>query len=170
MEPPNPAFDDGRCPIPRECEDVPWGQQPARVLIVDDDPAVRLLYSVNLQYEGYAVLEAPDGRQALALARSERPDLVLSDVAMPGLDGFQLAQALRRHERTREIPVIFLSGETAVENRTRAFELGALAYLTKPLDPSTLAQHVADALGRSETHIQPGTLAAEALDATRSAA
>jgi CheY-like chemotaxis protein len=116
------------------------------VLVVDDDPAIRLLCSVNLEVAGLAVREAADGRQALARARSERPDLVLTDVRMPGLDGFQLAEALREDERTRAIPLIFISAEDAPANRTRARALGALAYLTKPFDPWTLASIVADAL------------------------
>lgn len=120
----------------------------ARVLIVDDDPAMRLLCSVNLQLAGLDVLEAPDGRLALARARADRPDLVVTDIAMPDLDGFQLAEALRRDRRTRRIPLIFLSGQVADQNRVRALELGALAYLTKPFDPETFSKLVADALAQ----------------------
>lgn len=108
--------------------------KPRRVLIADD-PAIRMLCAVNLQIEGLVVLEAADGRRALERARSERPDLVVTDVLMPELDGFELAEALRRDERTREIPFIFLSGEAEPANAARARELGALAYLNKPFDP-----------------------------------
>src|SRR4029077_12968348 len=83
--------------------------KPSLVLIVDDDPAIRMLCSINLQLEGLLVLEATDGETGLEQARSNHPDLVLSDVMMPGLDGFQLAEALRRDERTCEVPLIFLS-------------------------------------------------------------
>ena len=117
--------------------------QAARVLVVDDDPAIRLLCSVNLQSEGFVVLEAEDGRRGLEQACSERPDLVVTDVMMPGLDGFQLADALRRDERTREIPLIILSGEAGPANADRARELGALAYVTKPFNPLALASLVA---------------------------
>lgn len=116
------------------------------VLVVDDDPATRMLCSINLQLEGLSVLEAEDGRRGLAQARLETPDLVLTDVTMPGLDGFELAEALRRDERTCKIPLIFLSGETAAANETRARELGALAYLTKPFDPPAVASLVAGVL------------------------
>ena len=75
-----------------------------RVLIVDDDPAIRLLCAVNLEIEGLVVLEAADGKRGLEQARSEHPDLVVTDVMMPGFSGFDLAEALRRDERTREIP------------------------------------------------------------------
>lgn len=119
---------------------------PLRVLIVDDDPAMRLLCAVNLQLEGLVVLEATGGRSGLARARSERPDLVLTDVSMPRFDGFQLAEALQRDEGTRRIPLIFLSGEITAANKARARKLGARAYLTKPFDPPMLASAVAEAL------------------------
>ena len=84
------------------------------MLIVDDDPAMRLMCAINLELEGFIVLEAADGLSALARARSEQPDLVVTDVSMPQLDGFGLAEALRRDRRTRRIPLVFLSGETNV--------------------------------------------------------
>jgi CheY-like chemotaxis protein len=124
---------------------------PLVVLVVDDDPATRLLCSVNLQREGLDVLEAADGLHGLARARFESPDLVLTDVTMPGLDGFELAEALSRHERTRLIPLIFLSGETTSADEARAHELGALAYVTKPFDPAALATLVLGVLARSHT-------------------
>ena len=120
----------------------------ARVLIVDDDPAMRTLCAVNLELEGLVVLEATGGRNGLERARAELPDLVLTDVSMPKFDGFQLAAALRRGKRTRKIPLIFLSGETSTANKDRAEKLGALAYLTKPFDPPMLASTVVDALAR----------------------
>lgn len=135
------------------------------VLVVDDDPAMRLLFCVNLEAAGLAVHEAVDGRQALMRARRKRPDLVLTDVKMPRLDGFQLAEALRADERTREIPLIFVSAEDAPESRARARALGALAYLTKPFDPLALASLVADALTRSGN----GTATPELAGADRAA-
>lgn len=129
--------------------------RPARVLIVDDDPAIRMLCSVNLQIEGLPVLEAVDGEHGLEQARSERPDLVVTDVMMPGLDGFQLAEALRSDDRTRQIPLIFLSGEAGPANTERAHELGALAYLTKPFDPPAprLARSMTRASNRFDASI-----------------
>jgi len=117
-----------------------------RVLIVDDDASVRLVCAINLEAEGLHVLEAADGLDALEQARRERPDLVLTDVTMPGLDGFQLAERLRRDERTHGMPVIFLSGEVGSANEERARALGAVAYLTKPFDPRALAPFVAHEL------------------------
>jgi CheY-like chemotaxis protein len=117
-----------------------------RVLIVDDDASVRLVCAVNLAAEGLHVLEAADGCDGLEQARSERPDLVLTDVTMPGLDGFQLAERLRGDARTHGMPVIFLSGEVGQANAQRARTLGAVAYLTKPFDPRALAAFVATEL------------------------
>jgi CheY-like chemotaxis protein len=130
-------------------ESVETAQAAARaacVLIIDDDPATRLLCSISLELAGHRVLEAADGERGLARARFERPDLVLTDVRMPGLDGFQLADALRRDERTHEIPLIFLSGEATPADEARALAAGALAYMTKPFDPPALASLVANVL------------------------
>lgn len=126
----------------------------AKVLIVDDSAEIRLLCSLSLEAHGLAVLEAADGRLGLERARAERPDLVLTDVKMPGLDGFELAAALHEDRRTQGIPVIFLSGETLPANERRAKELGALAYLTKPFDPVALATVVGSALGAREARLQ----------------
>lgn len=125
------------------------GGKPARVLVVDDDPSIRRLCSFSLQLAGIEVLEAEDGQRGLEQARCERPDLVLMDVMMPGLDGFELAAALRGHESTRAIPFMFLSGEPEKENGRRASELGALAYLTKPFSPTELAARIARVLAPS---------------------
>jgi CheY-like chemotaxis protein len=137
--------------------------KPRRVLIVDDDPAMRALCSVNLQREGLVVLEEGDGLLGLMRARSERPDLVLSDVTMPGFDGFQLAAALRGDKRTRRIPLIFLSGDHEPASVVRAYELGALAYLKKPFDPPALVSLVSGVLalpGKDEQPTADGRAAA----------
>ena len=119
-----------------------------RVLVVDDDSNARALCSINLLLEGLEVLEAEDGQRGLARARLESPDLVVTDVAMPGLNGFELAEALRQDENTAQIPLIFLSGEIDADNEARAHALGALAYVTKPFDPTAFAKLVAGALTR----------------------
>ena len=117
-----------------------------RVLIVDDDASVRLVCAVNLEAEGLHVLESADGLDGLEQARRERPDLILTDVSMPRLGGFRLAERLRVDKRTRGIPVIFLSGEVGQANAQRARALGAVAYWTKPFDPRALAAFVVDQL------------------------
>ena len=119
-----------------------------RVLVVDDDANARTLCAINLQQEGFEVIEAADGRGGLTRARLESPDLVVTDVAMPGLNGFEFAEALRGDEGTARIPLIFLSGERGPENEARAHALGALAYMTKPFDPTALVKLVAGVFDR----------------------
>jgi CheY-like chemotaxis protein len=115
-----------------------------RVLLIDDDAAIRNLCSVSLLALGIEVIEAEDGAQGLALVRRKRPDLVLLDVSMPGLDGFEVGQLVRRHRKTRHTPLIFLSGEPESDERAR--ELGAIACLAKPFDPVALGSLIATAL------------------------
>jgi len=114
------------------------------VLLIDDDAATRMLCSVSLRALGIEVIEAEDGKQGLELVRRERPDLVLLDVSMPGLDGFEVGELVRRHRKTRHIPLMFLSGEA--ENDSRARELGAIACLAKPFDPVALSSLIATTL------------------------
>jgi CheY-like chemotaxis protein len=135
------------------------GQQPL-VLIVDDDPLIRKLCSVSLEQEGIAALEAADGWRGLEQARLDRPDLVVTDVKMPELDGFQLAEALRRDDRTHRIPLIFLTGETEAEAETRALELGALAYVRKPIELTTFALLVTGLLARFARRNGPSVVTA----------
>jgi len=118
--------------------------RPPCVLLIDDDDALRLLCSVNLRALGIEVIEAENGERGLELVRRKRPDLVLLDVSMPGLDGFEVGEIVRRHRKTRHIPLMFLSGED--ENDARARELGAIACLAKPFDPIALSRLIASAL------------------------
>ena len=108
-----------------------------RILLIDDDAGARALCVANLQALKIDVFEAEDGLTGLKLARQKRPDLVLLDVSMPGLNGFQVAEIVRRGRKTRNIPLVFVSGETDIDARAR--ELGAIASLRKPFDPVTLA-------------------------------
>jgi CheY-like chemotaxis protein len=91
-----------------------------RVLVIDDEAPIRLLCRVNLEAEGMDVLEAADGPTGLEQAREERPDIVLLDVMMPGLDGWHVAEALLSDERTRDIPIIFLTARAEFRDRARA--------------------------------------------------
>jgi CheY-like chemotaxis protein len=122
--------------------------KPPRVLIVEDEPFASRLWANNLRSAGLGVLEARNGLRGLARARSERPDLVTTDVALPGLDGFQLAEVLRRDEHTRRIPLIFLSARAEAAAAARAYALGAVAYLSKSHDLPAAASLVAGVLAR----------------------
>jgi CheY-like chemotaxis protein len=119
-----------------------------RVLVVDDEQSIRLLCRVNLGASGIDVLEADDGETALELARREQPDLILLDVMMPGLDGWSVARELAEDERTRDIPVVFLTARAEAADRRRGAQLGGVGYLVKPFDPVGIGELVEDVLAR----------------------
>jgi DNA-binding response OmpR family regulator len=121
-----------------------------RVLVIDDEPPIRLLCRVNLEAEGMEVLEAPDGLEGLEVARAEIPDVVLLDVMMPGLDGWRVAEELLDDDRTSEIPIIFLTARAELRDRARGLDLGGVDYVTKPFNPVDLAPLVRRLLDRVE--------------------
>ncbi len=119
-----------------------------RVLVIDDEPPIRLLCRVNLEAEGMEVLEAADGLDGVAVAREQEPDVILLDVMMPGLDGWRVAEELLDDERTQAIPIIFLTARAELRDRARGLDLGGVDYVTKPFNPVDLAPLVRDLLGR----------------------
>jgi DNA-binding response OmpR family regulator len=120
------------------------------VLVVDDERSIRLLCRVNLIASGMDVMEAPNGREGLELARRERPDLVLLDVMMPELDGWTVARELAADEQTREIPIVFLTARADPADRRLGEQLGGVGYIVKPFDPVTIGEFVENVLGRIE--------------------
>jgi two-component system, OmpR family, alkaline phosphatase synthesis response regulator PhoP len=121
---------------------------PMRVLVIDDEAPIRLLCRVNLEAEGMIVLEAGNGEAGLELARAERPDVVLLDVMMPGLDGWHVAEALLLDGRTNEIPIIFLTARAEFRDRARGLDVGGVDYVIKPFNPTELAPRVRELLSR----------------------
>jgi DNA-binding response OmpR family regulator len=119
-----------------------------RVLVIDDEAPIRLLCRVNLEAEGMEVLEAADGPSGLEKARAERPDVILLDVMMPGLDGWRVAEELLDDDRTEEIPIVFLTARAELRDRARGIDLGGVDYVTKPFNPVELAPLVRDLLDR----------------------
>ena len=119
-----------------------------RVLVIDDEAAIRLLCRVNLEAERMVVDEAADGRAGLEQARNTRPDVILLDVMMPGLDGWQVAEELVADERTKDIPIVFLTARADFRDRERGLQAGGIAYLTKPFNPVELAALIEDLLAR----------------------
>jgi DNA-binding response OmpR family regulator len=119
-----------------------------RVLVIDDEAPIRLLCRVNLEAEGMTVLEANDGPSGVDKAREELPDVILLDVMMPGLDGWQVAEELLDDERTRGIPIIFLTARAELRDRARGLDAGGIDYVTKPFNPVELAPLVTDLLER----------------------
>jgi two-component system alkaline phosphatase synthesis response regulator PhoP len=120
-----------------------------RILIVDDESAIRLVCQLNLDSVGFETLEASDGESALALARTELPDLILLDVMLPGIDGWEVAEELAAEPETRDIPILFLSARSDRSDEERGHEVGGLGYITKPFDPAALIDRVRDVLERA---------------------
>jgi DNA-binding response OmpR family regulator len=120
----------------------------AKVLVIDDEAPIRLLCRVNLEAEGMEVLEAEDGPEGLDRARAERPDVILLDVMMPGMDGWEVLQRLLEDETTQEIPIVFLTARAELRDRARGLELGGVDYVTKPFHPVELAPLIRDLLER----------------------
>jgi DNA-binding response OmpR family regulator len=121
-----------------------------RVLVIDDEAPIRLLCRVNLEAEGMAVIEAADGPSGLEKARAEKPDVVLLDVMMPGLDGWRVAEELLEDPSTNGIPIVFLTARAELRDRARGIDLGGVDYITKPFNPVELAPMVNDLLSRVE--------------------
>jgi DNA-binding response OmpR family regulator len=142
------------------------GTEMTRVLVIDDEAPIRLLCRVNLEAEGMEVLEAADGPSGLVQARSGKPDVVLLDVMMPGLDGWQVAAQLLEAEETREVPIIFLTARAEFRDRAHGLDIGGVDYVTKPFNPLELAPLVRDVLHRLEQG-EREALRAENLDKLR---
>jgi two-component system, OmpR family, alkaline phosphatase synthesis response regulator PhoP len=121
-----------------------------KVLVIDDEEPIRLLCRVNLQLENMDVLEAADGPTGLDQAREHRPDVILLDVMMPGLDGWRVAEKLLEDDRTNEIPIIFLTARAEFRDRARGLDICGVDYVTKPFNPLELAPLVRQLLERIE--------------------
>ena len=139
-------------PAPHSEQSAGAGEHAARprVLVVDDEPSMRLLCTINLRLVGFEVTEAEDGRRALEVARQEPFDLILLDVMLPDIGGYDVARRLAEEDGTRHVPVVFLSARTSNADLRRGFELGAVDYITKPFDPIVLGEQVEQILGRVE--------------------
>jgi len=119
-----------------------------RVLVVDDEPDVLLLCRVNLEFEGYEVVEAADGVEALSQMRATKPDLVLLDVMMPLLDGWQVLEQAQADEDLAGIPIVLLTAKVQDSDQLRGFDLGAAEYITKPFSPLALSQTIEEVLAQ----------------------
>ena len=118
-------------------------QAAPRILVADDDPVIVRLLEVNFRLEGYDVETASHGEETIQKALEVGPELILLDVMMPGLDGWELCRRLKEDDGTAGIPVIFLSARAQEEDRKRGLELGVVEYVTKPFDPGDLVGLVA---------------------------
>ncbi len=120
---------------------------PKRVLIVEDNPLSLELLRELVEGEGHRVIPAISGSEALSIARAERPDLILMDIQLPGIDGLTVTRILKTEAETREIPVVGISAHALRDDIDRALHAGCVAYLPKPLDTRRFRDLVARLLG-----------------------
>lgn len=121
---------------------------PTVVLVVDDDPVILKLLTVNFELEGFEVLAATNGSEALDLVREHRPDVVVSDIMMPVMSGLDLVSTMAGDEGLSSVPVLLLSAKAQATDVRVGLDAGAVDYLTKPFDPLDLVSRVEVALGR----------------------
>lgn len=121
-----------------------------RILVVDDEAKLLKAVAVTLRGEDYEVMTANNGAEAIISLSKTVPDLIVSDIRMPGMDGFQLAKTLRQNARTEMIPIVFLTAKDERKDRLQSLRSGVDAYLTKPFDPEELLVVIANILNRVE--------------------
>jgi DNA-binding response OmpR family regulator len=120
-----------------------------KILVVDDEVHILKIIDYKLRTAGYTVIAATDGLEGLEKARVEQPDLILLDVMMPRMDGFQALEALKRDPTTKAIPVFMLTVKGKEMDRLRGLQMGIAAYITKPFSPNAL-------LARIDETLRPG--------------
>ena len=117
-----------------------------RIILADDDPTIRLLVNATLRSDEYELVEAADGEETLALARAQTPDVILLDIAMPRLDGFEICRQLKSDPGTRGIRIIMLTARTQEADLERGKAVGADGYFTKPFSPLALLEKIGEML------------------------
>jgi CheY-like chemotaxis protein len=127
--------------------------RPQRVLVVEDSADIRGLWRMWLTFSGFLVDEATNGVEAITVARSRKPDLVLMDLCMPVMDGVEAIKVLRADAGTSDVPIIVITAQGTEESAQRAAEAGADAYVDKPVMPEELLQHMRDAFNRKRAHL-----------------
>jgi two-component system alkaline phosphatase synthesis response regulator PhoP len=125
-----------------------------KILVVDDEIYIVHILDFSLGMEGYEVVTALDGEQALEKARSEHPDLIVLDIMMPKLDGYETCKMLKADPATKDIPVILLSAKGRNVDQKVGFEVGADDYITKPFSPRKLVERINSILGQNSNRMQ----------------
>lgn len=120
-----------------------------KILVIDDDIAINELIKVNLELCGYKVVQAYDGTKGFALAKQENPSLIILDVMMPEVDGFTVAQRIRKNEETKNIPILMLTALSELNDKVKGFDIGVDDYLVKPFEMEELQVRVRALLKRS---------------------
>ncbi|MBI3036436.1 response regulator [Candidatus Woesearchaeota archaeon] len=113
-----------------------------KILVVDDEPNILKLVSFILASKGYDVIEASGGAEGITKAKAEKPDLIVLDVMMPKMDGFEAAKKLKADPATRDIPILMLSSKAQFEDKMKGIDSGAMDYITKPFEKDELLQKI----------------------------
>ena len=121
----------------------------AKILVIDDDIAINELIKINLELQGHTVKQAYNGIEGFALAKQEEPSLIVLDVMMPEVDGYTVAQRIRQHQTTTDIPIIMLTALSQLDNKVNGFNIGVDDYLTKPFEIDELIVRVRALLKRT---------------------
>jgi len=121
------------------------------ILVGDDEPAITASLAYCLEQEGYRVVVASNGEEAARQVLDSVPDLIISDIMMPGVDGFELCRRIREYYKTREIPFLFLSAKSTIESKLQGMKLGGDDYITKPFDLADLVLKVRRILARRKS-------------------
>ena len=119
------------------------------VLVIDDDPVILQLLQVNFELEGFNVIVASDGEEGLEMARRHHPDVVISDIMMPKVDGLEVLSELKADAATEDLPVILLSAKAQRSEIQQGLDMGADDYITKPFDPLRLIERLNAVVGKS---------------------
>jgi len=122
-----------------------------KILVIEDDPGTLRLMVYTLQHEGYQVITAANGLDGLRKAMKEKPDLVVLDVMLPGIDGFEICHRLRADPQTAHLPILMLSGKAQEIDKATGLKVGADDYITKPATPSETASRVRTLLAQKKT-------------------
>ncbi len=120
----------------------------AKILVVDDSSVNNFLLENVLEEKGYTLQIAYNGKEALQFIENEPPDLVLLDIMMPGIDGYEILQKMNANSKTRGIPVIMVTSKSEESDRTKALEIGAIDYVMKPIDIEELLEKIEDVINK----------------------
>ncbi len=121
-----------------------------KIMIADDEEDIKVVMQLFLESKGYDIVTAFDGLDTIEKAKSEHPDLILLDVMMPVIDGFEVCKRLKADPATFAIPIIMVSAASHAESKQRGLEAGAVDYVVKPFEPELLAQRVLETLGDAQ--------------------
>ena len=122
-----------------------------KILVIEDDPIALRLIQYTLQHEGYQVLTALNGLEGMRKAENEEPDLIILDIMLPGIDGFEVCHRLRAEPQTAQMPILMLSAKAQEIDKATGVKVGADDYLAKPADPSEIVSRVENLLAQTKS-------------------